>query len=518
MTALLLLARALLAGVFTVSGLAKLRDRDGTAQAARDFGVPAPLSGFTARALPVVELLLAVLLIPRGSARLAATSIGVLLVIFSIAIAVSILSGRQTVCHCFGENSKEPVGWGSVLRNLVLLAVTAFVAWPRETGAGPGPLDLWNAMDAAVRPAFGVALISVLIAIGALYACIGLLRQHGRMLLRIDALEQAAAAAGGTRAVATSNGTNGHAHTGAAAATVNSLKVPMGSPVPAFSLPDLSGTTVTDATLVAPGRPTLLLFTDPNCGPCNTIAPDLERWAAEYRERFAMVLVTRGDLAAVKKKYGASAAAHVLYDKELVLANAIGTLPTPSAVTISADGRVQSEVGIGQHGIEGLIAAITGTAPRKADSVPIVGRKFRSFDLPGLDGSRVTNAVFTGGPTLVLFWNTGCGYCAQMLPALRNWAQSRAVGAPNILLMSAGSAAEHAAMRLPATVALDDGFALGNGLGVPGTPSGVIVDGDGRFASEIAVGEAAIWKLLGGKPAEPAEVEVDQSPLSAHTR
>jgi thiol-disulfide isomerase/thioredoxin/uncharacterized membrane protein YphA (DoxX/SURF4 family) len=506
MTALLLLARVLLAGVFTVSGLAKLRDRDGTAKAARDFGVPASLSNFTARALPVVELLLAIGLIPRITAGYAAWSIGALLVAFTIAIAASILSGRQTVCHCFGESSNEPVGWSSVLRNVALLAMAAFIAWPRDAGAGPGPLDLWNAVDSAARPALGVAIVSVLIAIAAAYACLGLLRQHGRMLLRIDALEAAAAARSVTGAPSAQSAQPRHivpAGVPSTAAT-SASKVPVGSPVPAFSLPRLDGTSVTDAVLKSFGRPTLLLFTDPNCGPCNTIAPDLDRWAAEHGDQYAMVLVTRGDLAANKKKYGESAAAHVIHDKELVLANAIGTVPTPSAVTLSADGRVQSDVVMGQHGIEALIAAITGAAPRKADAVSNLGRMFPAFDVARIDGGRVTNAVFRGKKSLVLFWNPGCGYCAQMLPGLQQWAESRRNGAPDLVLMSAGAAADHERLGLQAVVGFDDGFAMGNVLGVPGTPSGVLVDAEGKFASEIAVGEGALWKLLGGKPAEVA--------------
>ena len=62
MEGLLLLARLVLAAVFVVSGIAKLLDLAGSQSAMRSFGVPESSSKVAGIALPVVEILIAVLL------------------------------------------------------------------------------------------------------------------------------------------------------------------------------------------------------------------------------------------------------------------------------------------------------------------------------------------------------------------------------------------------------------------------------------------------------------------------
>ncbi|MDQ3978273.1 MAG: hypothetical protein M3314_01800 [Actinomycetota bacterium] len=42
---------------------------------------------------------------------------------------------------------------------------------------------------------------------------------------------------------------------------------------------------------------------------------------------------------------------------------------------------------------------------------------------------------------------------------------------------------------------LDESFAAGRAFGAPGTPSAVLVDAEGRVASELVVGARAILEL-----------------------
>src|SRR5438552_14235397 len=98
---LLLLTRLILCAVFLASALAKLRDQDGTRQAVVDFGAPAPLSRPIAAVLPAIELMLGFALLPLPTSTPAAAGTALLLAIFTIVIAVSILRGKRTVCHCF---------------------------------------------------------------------------------------------------------------------------------------------------------------------------------------------------------------------------------------------------------------------------------------------------------------------------------------------------------------------------------------------------------------------------------
>jgi thiol-disulfide isomerase/thioredoxin len=92
-----------------------------------------------------------------------------------------------------------------------------------------------------------------------------------------------------------------------------------------------------------------------------------------------------------------------------------------------------------------------------------------------------------------VFWNPGCGFCQQMLPDLKEWKaewEARAPeNSPRLLLVSAGSAAANRQMGFASPVVLlDQQFAVGRAFGASGTPSGILVDAEGKVASEVAVG------------------------------
>ena len=61
------------------------------------------------------------------------------------------------------------------------------------------------------------------------------------------------------------------------------LLVPVGEPAPGFSLPDLSGQTVSLSDFR--GDETLVLFWRPGCGFCQRMLPDLKAWETHPRER-----------------------------------------------------------------------------------------------------------------------------------------------------------------------------------------------------------------------------------------
>jgi thiol-disulfide isomerase/thioredoxin len=122
-----------------------------------------------------------------------------------------------------------------------------------------------------------------------------------------------------------------------------------------------------------------------------------------------------------------------------------------------------------------------------------------------LDGGTVDLAGFRGSRTLVLFWNPGCGFCQQMLDDLKAWEASRPPDAPQLLVVSTGSAEANRALRLRSPVLLDQTSAVGSAFGANGTPMGVLVDADGNIASNLAVGAAAVMALATGEaPNVPA--------------
>src|SRR5262249_56730814 len=97
------------------------------------FGVPRNRGAPLGTVLPFLELAIAVALLPTGTARWAAAAAFVLLVAFSVAIAVNLARGRRPECNCFGAVHSAPIGAATLARNAALALVAAWVAV-----AGPG--------------------------------------------------------------------------------------------------------------------------------------------------------------------------------------------------------------------------------------------------------------------------------------------------------------------------------------------------------------------------------------------
>ena len=123
---MLLISRLVLAAVFIVASLGKLRSTTQTARALVAFGVPPRLSRFGAPALPGVELAVATCLLVRSTAWWGALAAVLLLSVFSGAIAANLWRGRRPACSCFGQMRLAPVNGWTLLRNTAF-AVPALV-------------------------------------------------------------------------------------------------------------------------------------------------------------------------------------------------------------------------------------------------------------------------------------------------------------------------------------------------------------------------------------------------------
>src|SRR5947209_5798790 len=151
MSVALLIARLLLAVVFVVAGLAKLADLAGSRQALRDFGVPALLAAPFGLLLPLAELAVAIALIPTVSAWWGALGALVLLLLFIAGISYNLARGRQSECHCFGQLHSAPVGWPTLVRNLVLAALAGFIVGLGRANVGPSILNWLGILTTAQR-------------------------------------------------------------------------------------------------------------------------------------------------------------------------------------------------------------------------------------------------------------------------------------------------------------------------------------------------------------------------------
>ena len=124
----------LLAAVFVRAGAAKVARPAATAASFRALGVPVPAA--LTRAVPVLELLVAVALLAAPS--LGAVAAIVLLAPFTAVLARAVAGGSEAPCNCFGAARADPVSWVDVVRNL-LLAGLAGAAVTVSQPVVPGP-------------------------------------------------------------------------------------------------------------------------------------------------------------------------------------------------------------------------------------------------------------------------------------------------------------------------------------------------------------------------------------------
>ena len=85
-----------------------------------------------------------------------------------------------------------------------------------------------------------------------------------------------------------------------------------------------------------------------------------------------------------------------------------------------------------------------------------------------------------------------------MLSDLQAWETRRPEGAPQLLVVSTGTVETNKAMELRSPVLLDqEGTKIARTFGANGTPMGVLVDAEGKIASELAAGAPAVLALAG---------------------
>src|SRR5215211_8613076 len=307
MDAALLIARLVLAAVFIVAGLAKLSDLKGSRKAITDFGLPEVLASPLALLLPLAELGVGAALIPASSAWWGALGALGLLLLFLVGISINLARGRKPECHCFGQLHSAPAGWKTLARNGVLAAVAGFVLWEGYEGGGAGPSAIsWlGALSAAQLLALLGGVVVLALLAGQWWFLVHLLRQNGRLLVRLEAVE-ASIATGGSVAPS-QNGTPVHQE---------AEGLPVGSEAPEFSLSGLHGETLTLNALRSSDKPVMLLFTDPGCGPCNAMLPDVGRWQQEHAQKLTLALVSRGEVEENKTKAQEHGLSNVLLQKD----------------------------------------------------------------------------------------------------------------------------------------------------------------------------------------------------------
>ncbi len=183
---------------------------------------------------------------------------------------------------------------------------------------------------------------------------LNLLRQNGRTLMRIEALETEIErlSAGGAESTARPFGDKS-----LAGSKINRDGLPAGTTAPAFTLPRLDGGELSLSDYA--GRPVLLVFSDPDCVPCDVLAPKLERFAKET-PGLSVVMVSRGDPERNRSKVAAHGLTFpVVLQEQWKLSREYAKFATPIGYLIDAEGRIAAEIAVGAEAILALPLTVT---------------------------------------------------------------------------------------------------------------------------------------------------------------
>jgi peroxiredoxin/uncharacterized membrane protein YphA (DoxX/SURF4 family) len=491
-------ARLVLSLTFLVAAAAKLVDPAGGRQALANFGVGPRAAPVLAIALPLAELTVAIALIPVRLAWFGAVGALIMLLIFAVAISANLMLGRKPDCRCFGQLHSTPVGWSTLARNVVLTFAAGFLVWEGRVDPGPSVVSWFGDLTHSERVALLGSFLGVVLLLGQAALLVQILKQQGRILLRLEALDARA--------------NNDSATAIQVPAAIAGL--PVGTPAPTFRLNGLDGklTSLEDLRAAkASAESVLLLFTNPDCGPCQALLPEIGRWQLEHRAKLTIALLTEGTPADNRAKL--PSVDHVLIQQKREVADVYQAWGTPAAVLIRRDGTIASPLAQGADAIRALVRQSVNRTPALVPTVEL-GDPAPQLAIADANGKTVTLADFLGRELLLVFWNPQCGFCQRMLGDLQDFDAIPPPGAPRLVVVSTGAVEDLLAMGLRSPVLLDRTGQAGAPFGATGTPMGILIDARGRIASKIAAGAQAVFELAGKRyDSEMASPELVKRPL-----
>jgi len=488
MSGILLVLRIALSAAFLLAGYTKLRDRVATATGLESFGVPRPIAGPLGVALGACELAIYVGLLVPATAWQSAVGALLLLILFTAVVGFHLCRGKRPPCHCFGQWSAAPIGPGTIVRNVVFLLMASVIA---KFDGSDARLSLarvdrsWTGQLSLACSVLGCLLLTVVVCLP-----IQILRQQALILHRLNGIAP-------TR--------DPKAADARAPVLDSAARLPIGAVASKFTLPDTAGIPTALDTLVAAGKPLLLLFVDPDCGSCASLLHDVRTWAR--RLPLTVTLVSRGDRERNVEVFGLGVT--LLLQRNFEVATDYRVLGTPSAIVISPNGRIGSRVATGADAIRLLVERISaqvlpsrsGPAENypvtaRTNGQPSIGDMITDFELPDHSGAIRHRDEFRGRETILLLWNPACDHCQQLFSALRSWKNAPSGRAINLVFVLQARSQAIAHLTSDSTVLVDSTFRLGSWLGARGTPAAIQLDSAGRLASQLAEGADAILSLL----------------------
>jgi thioredoxin-related protein len=320
---IVVLVRLALSAVFGIAGAAKLVDQQGTRDAVKNFGAPEAMAPALSVALPIAELAIAIGLLFAGTTAVSALAALLVLGVFVVAIGANLARGRTHDCHCFGQLYSRPLGWPTLLRNVIFGAAAGFVLWQAQTRPVAGILTTLARLSLAQW----LMLLVVLVVIVAIMFYSH--RQQKSLLMKTSLPPRG---------------------------------LPLDSIAPPFEVNAYAGGKSSLAQLLAYGRPLLLVFTNPGCGSCIVLFEEIKKWQDSHSEQLTIALISFGTIKENFVNVARNGLGQVLLQQKREVAEAYGANVTPTAVVVSASGRIASPLAAGADEIRALLASVLGSS------------------------------------------------------------------------------------------------------------------------------------------------------------
>ncbi len=487
MEIVLLILRLILFGVFAVSGISKLLDPEGSSKALREFGTPEEFTKFFAYALPFAELVFAVCLLFTSMSWVGAVGTLILLLSFTGGMIWQIAHGRAPDCHCFGQIHSEPVGKESLIRNFVfvVLAIVLIAAGRNNQG-----IELSNTSSGMLEMLLILSL--VVLGIVLLGYLIKLTDQQNEIVRRLGLLEFASGDIDPVERNSAGDPSDG---------------LPIGAPLPDFSIRDLDGRMVTFDHLLGGGKPFLFLFVGPQCAPCESLMPEIKEWESALSHKLKFVFVSHGEIEANKVKF-ANRSRTVLVEAKRDFAGSVNAKWTPTALFVDSDGNIASHIAGGDIALRRLVEQIKTRDLNEeflyflglnGHKRPNIGEAVPEFSVTDINGYKIDGKDFVGRKTLVAFSSPTCGHCVKLMGQIRDWESRRKPSDPELIIFTDGDADEERKLGLNSSIVVDKDYKTAAKLGMRGVPSAVLINEEGIIATEAAIGPENIWSLIGGR-------------------
>src|SRR6266850_3795717 len=222
----------------------------------------------------------------------------------------------------------------------------------------------------------GLALAWVVILVGGWLGW-ELLRQNGRMLLRLDELEKRLIelefGEGEEPAGHDDERADRFSNRSLARSKIKRDGLKAGTPAPDFCLPRLDGSGELALSELR-GRQVLLVFSSPSCGPCNTLAPQLERFHCEH-PALEVVMVSKGEPEenrAKVKEHGLTFP--IVLQQQWEISRRYAMFATPIAYLIDEQGVIVHDVAVGTDAIQNFISNHSPSTMTMPDELEMTNR------------------------------------------------------------------------------------------------------------------------------------------------